>query len=45
MAWLDEFSMWKALGGGIPWSMHAKSADALLVLERAWLMEVQREQQ
>lgn len=41
--WLEEFSLWKALGGGVPWSMQAKSVDALLVLEHAWRMEVQRE--
>lgn len=44
LEWLEMFFAWKALGGGVPWSMHAKSVDALLVLERAWRMENQREQ-
>jgi hypothetical protein len=42
--WLEEFFTWKAVGGGLPWSMEAKSVDALLVLEQAWRMENQCEQ-
>jgi hypothetical protein len=44
LTWLDEFFTWKAAGGGLPWSMLAKSVDALLVLERAWQTENQNEQ-
>jgi len=44
MAWLEEFFAWKALGGGIDFKMPAKSVDALIVLNQAWLMENQHEQ-
>ncbi len=44
-AWIEEFLMWKAMGGGTPWSMPAKSVDALLTLDRAWQQENKREQQ
>lgn len=43
LAWLDEFFAWKTLGGGIDLAMQAKAVDALIVLERAWQMENQRE--
>ena len=45
MAWLENFFAWKALGGGIDFAMEAKSVEALLILEQAWQMENQREQQ
>lgn len=38
---VEQFSVWKRFGGGIPWSMEAKAAEAILVLEQVWQMENQ----
>jgi hypothetical protein len=38
LQWLEEFRLWKQLGGD-PWVMPAKSADALLLLEQEWRTE------
>ena len=37
---LEQFRWWKELGGDI-WSMEAKNAEALLVLEREWRTEME----
>jgi len=39
---LDQFELWKNFGEGSLWSMEAKSAEAVLVLEQAWRMEKDR---
>jgi hypothetical protein len=36
---LEQFRMWKEFGGGTPWLMDAKTAEALLVLEQVWRKE------
>jgi hypothetical protein len=38
---LEQFGFWKEFGGASIWSVEAKTADALLVLEHAWRMENQ----
>lgn len=43
LAWIEEFLTWKAFGGGVLWSMPAKTAEALLVLEQAWRKERENE--
>jgi hypothetical protein len=40
-AFLQQFRWWKQFGGGFPWWVDAKTADALLVLEEAWRIEEQ----
>ncbi len=42
---LEQFWTWKQFGGGTPWGLEAKTADAVLVLEKAWQMERQHGQQ
>lgn len=37
---LEQFRWWKELGGDV-WSMEAKNAEALLLLEREWRTEMQ----
>jgi hypothetical protein len=37
---LEQFRWWKELGGDV-WSMEAKSAEALLLLEREWRTEME----
>jgi hypothetical protein len=37
---LEQFRWWKELGTSL-WSMEAKSAEALMVLEQEWRTEVQ----
>jgi hypothetical protein len=39
---LEEFLWWKQIGAA-SWSMDAKSADALLALEREWKLKTQNE--
>ena len=38
---LQHFRVWKQFGGGFPWWVDAKAADALLVLNEAWRAEEQ----
>jgi len=40
-AFLQHFQVWKKFGGGFPWWVDAKTADALLILEEAWRAEEQ----
>jgi hypothetical protein len=42
LSFLDQFRWWKESGGGSLWQIDAKTADALMMLERAWQMEKQR---
>jgi hypothetical protein len=37
---LEQFRWWKELGGDV-WSMEAKNAEALLLLEAEWRTEMQ----
>ena len=37
---LEQFRWWKELGGDI-WSLEAKNAEALLLLEREWGTEME----
>ena len=37
--YLETFRWWKQLGGGCLWSMDAKAADAILLLEQLWEAE------
>ena len=39
-AWLDEFFTWKVGGPGSLLDLPARKADAFLVLEREWRMEL-----
>ena len=41
---LEHFRIWKEFGGGVPWSMDAKSAEAVLLLEQEWRKEKQNGQ-
>ena len=41
---LEQFRVWEGSGRGSLWSMAAKSAEALLVLEQAWRMERKRDE-
>lgn len=36
--YIEQFKNWKQLGGDV-WQLDAKSADALLLLEREWQTE------
>jgi hypothetical protein len=36
---LEQFRMWKEFGGGAPWSIEAKAAEAILLLEELWRRE------
>jgi hypothetical protein len=38
---LEQFGVWKQFGGTSPWSLEAKSAEALALLEGAWRKENQ----
>ncbi len=40
-AWLEQFRIWKDFGGGTPWSLEAKTAEAILVLHRALQLEIE----
>jgi hypothetical protein len=40
LLFLEQFRWWKELGGDV-WSMEAKNAEALVLLEREWQMEMQ----
>ena len=37
---LEQFRWWKELGGDV-WSMEAKNAEALLLLQQEWRTEIQ----
>ena len=39
--WLDQFLIWKQTGAGPIWDLEAKTADAILFLEREWQAERQ----
>jgi hypothetical protein len=39
---VEQFHVWKKFGGGAPWLIDAKVAEAILVLEEAWRKENQR---
>ncbi len=41
---LEQFHIWKEFGGGTPWSIDAKAAEAILVLEEASRKENERGQ-
>jgi len=45
MGFLEEFLAWKATGGGSVFSLDAKSADAILVLEQEWQRESEHGEQ
>jgi hypothetical protein len=36
---LEHFRLWKQFGGGFPWWADAKTADALLILDKVWQEE------
>ena len=36
---VEQFQIWKEFGGGTPWEIPAKTAEAFLVLEKALRME------
>jgi len=38
-SFVEHFQIWKEFGGGMPWEMQAKIAEAILVLEKALKME------
>ena len=38
---VEQFRIWKEFGGGTPWSLEAKTAEAILVLERALKKEIE----
>jgi hypothetical protein len=40
--YLEQFRYWKEVRSGDLYSMDAKTADAVLVLEQAWKLENQR---
>lgn len=40
-AWLEMFAVWKRLGGGDLWTLAAKDAEAMAVLEEEWEKERQ----
>lgn len=40
LLFLEQFRWWKELGGSV-WSIEAKNAEALVLLEREWRMEMQ----
>jgi hypothetical protein len=42
LQFLEQFGFWKQFGGYDIWSIEAKSADALALLEQAWQEENQR---
>ncbi len=42
LSFLEQFRIWKAFGGGTPWQVEAKAAEAMLVLEQALQMEMER---
>ncbi len=43
LAWLERFWVWKALGGVVSDTTHAREVDALLTLEVAWREEQRNE--
>lgn len=38
---LEQFRIWQEFGGGAAWSLEAKVAEAILVLEQALKMEIE----
>jgi hypothetical protein len=38
---LEQFRIWKEFGGGTPWSLEARTADAFLILDKALKMEIE----
>jgi hypothetical protein len=40
---LEQFRLWKSYGGGVPWTLNAREAEALLVLDREWRKEENNE--
>lgn len=38
---LEQFRIWREFGKGTPWSLDAKTAEAILVLEKALQMEME----
>jgi hypothetical protein len=41
LSFVEQFQIWKEFGGGTPWEMQAKAAEAVLVLEKALQMEIE----
>ncbi len=39
LRFLEVFQVWKQLGGGCVLEMDARSAEAILILEKEWLAE------
>jgi hypothetical protein len=39
VSFVEQFRIWKEFGGGAPWSLEAKTAEAILFLEEAWRKE------
>jgi len=39
MQYLEQFRLWKESGMGPLWSLEAKAADAILILESLWRAE------
>lgn len=44
LTFVEQFFIWKDLGGGFPFELDAKAADAILILEREWRAEKQNGQ-
>lgn len=44
-AWLDQFFVWKTGGGASLADMPARTAEAFLVLEREWRLELEHAEQ
>ena len=42
LSFLEQFRVWKSLGGGAPWPIEAKAAEAMIVLEQALQTEMER---
>ena len=41
LSMLEQFRIWKEFGGGTPWSLDARTAEAILVLEQALQVEIE----
>ncbi len=39
LMFIEQFRYWKHLGGGVPWDIDSKAADALLLLEQLFKTE------
>lgn len=44
LTYLEQFSVWKQLGGQSLWEFDAKAADAMILLDQEWQKEGEKDE-